>query len=138
MGTGPDLSFLFGLTFDQNRGSLYVLNPGSVLRIDPATGNREAISTWYPSADVKGTGPALFGAGVLGIEPDGSLITFSDKFYRINPTTGDRSLIADDDGYLIEGPFGIVPHLVPEPSAAALAGIGTFALLAYAKRRRSI
>jgi sugar lactone lactonase YvrE len=109
VGSGEDVSAMLGLAVSSG-GQIYVTDSGgaigtsAVLRIDPATGNRELIS-----GRGRGAGPELrsgFGGPTsVAIGADGSLYVadvdedFSGSIangaiYRVDPATGNRTLIS--------------------------------------------
>jgi hypothetical protein len=137
VGTGPEIQFApHGQALDPAQNFLYIIQSANVLRVDTATGNRELVSSWT-SPTLLGDGPQLFTSYGLAFGLDGNLVTLYDKLYRINTTTGDRSIIADLDldGYdLSGGAFVVVPHPVPEPGVLALASIGILAAVLMRKR----
>jgi streptogramin lyase len=95
-------------------GDLLVLDAGlaAIVRVDPANGDRSIVS----DADT-GSGPAL-GAGSsldMAIEADGNIVVTVQEsaawaVLRVNPVTGDRSIVSDadtGDGIRLFWPYGI-------------------------------
>jgi hypothetical protein len=71
-------------------------------------------------------------------EPDGSLVTmgaddFNTALIRIDPLTGNRSIITAFTEVNSIWSIAIVPHPVPEPATLVLAGS---AIIAFAVMRR--
>ena len=102
-GSGPALDLAEDVMFDTDESILVtnVLIP-SLLRVDPATGNRSVISGCANEDCTSqiGTGPDFFGPRLIARENDGQLV-LSDRFgvtvsavVRVDPQTGDRTLIS--------------------------------------------
>ena len=110
---------------------------GAIVRVDPITGSQARVSGFGV-----GSGPAIGLLGEqLGVATDGTIFIpvfdhpTQESVLRVNPTTGNRSILAD--GTHGTGPaFGpsgallVVPS-VPEPSTIVLAMMGAIALLIY-------
>ena len=113
VGTGGRLQGPFGLA-RESTGHLLVGNrdAATIFRVDPATGDRTVISSI-----ARGEGPPIFGPiRQIAVEPDGMLlviVAFWDRngaVYRIDPATGDRSVLSDDEhgaGNNLSDPRGI-------------------------------
>jgi streptogramin lyase len=112
-GSGPDLGpFIAGIAVEAD-GQLVVLNTGfvspffvsSLLRIDPATGNREIVSgcpaldltTFACATPLVGSGPILLFPLRPAIEADGRLVVVDadlQAIVRIDPATGNREIVS--------------------------------------------
>ncbi len=100
VGTGTELSTPNGIAVASN-GDLLVADfsafdgNGGIIRIDPVTGNRTAVSS-----NSLGTGPSFgFGPDGIVIAPDGSLIivdTLAYSVFRVDPATGNRTTITSN------------------------------------------
>jgi hypothetical protein len=126
VGSGPPLVCARDLAVEPS-GTIVVtggcpsLGPVSVLRIDPATGDRTVVS------DVAtGTGPAL--VVPIGIDVDGHgdllVLDYSSRaVLRVDPVTGDRTVLTDDaSGGGIR--LLTVLSIAAEPSGGVLVGDG--------------
>jgi hypothetical protein len=108
-------------------GALYGWGVGlwGLIRIDPATGAYTDVNS------------AVGGGGFIQsmtFGPDGTLYGARDYLYRIDTTTGVATQIGVGGGFADVRGIAMLP--IPEPSTFALLGIGVFALLACAGRRR--
>ena len=131
IGTGPDFAEVFQVTVAADGGVLFV-NEGAptnafVLRVDPLTGDRTVVSG---CDELIGTCQSVVGAGDLlvsprgiAVEADGNLIV-SDRaagpappgvLFRIDPATGDRTIIASF--FVGTGPVGQGPVTIVGPAA---------------------
>ncbi|WP_221031767.1 YDG domain-containing protein [Actomonas aquatica] len=142
LGTGPNFSSPLG-TAKGSDGYLYVASRGtdSIIRVDPATGNRTTVSS-----STVGTGPSFNDPWALAIEADGSILVGDQgsgfNLYRVNPTTGDRSYVAqnfasitglwvEDDGSIIVVNIGNLnsenPIIRVDPATGAQTTVTTLA-----------
>jgi sugar lactone lactonase YvrE len=101
-GSGPPLVDVLAIAV-QGDGSLFVADraapffEGTVIRVDPVSGNRTLVSG--PS---RGSGPSIAIPEGLAVEADGSLVLVDsydrgDRFaavIRIDPVTGDRTVVS--------------------------------------------
>ncbi|HRI64777.1 MAG TPA: PQQ-binding-like beta-propeller repeat protein [Polyangium sp.] len=110
IGTGPAFG-VSSLSYDGT--SLIVLGQGTVLAVDPATGNRTVVS-----GPTVGMGPQMTGS-FLTVNPAGTTIysVFSGRVLAIDRATGDRTMLANTNvgrgplvsyGFVHAGPNGIV------------------------------
>ena len=115
-----------------------------ILRIDPQTGDRTTISGCADPPDCTtsiGSGPTLNALQQTVIDLDGSLIAQGGAcIYRVDPATGDRTLLAGAPGptwTCPHGPLGSGPPLynhgltvVPllAPSVSAIGDWGTLVM----------
>lgn len=103
VGSGPAAGSI-GIVAIEPDGNVLVTSDdfetdtSSVLRVDPVTGDRTAVSS-----DSVGTGPALETLRGLVLAPDGTIYALNSGFIgddaqliRIDPATGDRAIISSD------------------------------------------
>lgn len=116
MGTGALFSQPVGTAREANGNILVGENTGAarIFRVDAATGNRTIVSDATVGAAV-GAGPALTQIYGLAVEASGSIVAAVSSLqaiYRINPTTGDRTVVTSPtvgSGATMGGyPFGII------------------------------
>lgn len=133
VGSGEDVSGMIGLGVSAG-GQIYVTDigdhptAGAVLRIDPASGNRELIS-----GRGRGSGPSfrgLFGGPTgIALSGDGSLLVADvaeDIFgppgtgviYRVDPATGNRTVVSGQG--VGTGPALIAPFELSLESSGSL------------------
>ncbi|HEY4313074.1 MAG TPA: PEP-CTERM sorting domain-containing protein [Pirellulales bacterium] len=155
VGTGPTISPA-DLSFD-SAGNLYALGLSStsqgdnssyfgIYRIDPATGDRVAVSETFDPTPTQPTGTPVIGSGpvlqslAITTADNGAIlaINYTGALLSIDPTTGNRTLVSqvENKAYPVAVASGIVVlHDVPEPSTLMLAALGGLALLAIRRRR---
>jgi streptogramin lyase len=103
-GTGPNLKTPFGLAVEGS-GSLLVADPtaNTIVRIDPATGNRTIISG-DPFGQNVGTGPDLHQPKGIGVRSDASLDVIDESLtqtstdpglFRVDQSTGNRMKLSN-------------------------------------------
>jgi streptogramin lyase len=104
-GTGPDFVFPRGIAVESD-GQILVCegfladpsNQQSILRVDPATGNRTVVSSSLAGSEV-GSGPAFDTLFDIIIEADGNILvadTEIDTVFRVDPVTGNRSVLTSN------------------------------------------
>lgn len=117
VGDGPVFENPLGIAVEDD-GNLVVVNVGGdhtarVLRIDPLTGHRSILSD-----DSTGSGPpfgypisiAVEAAGNLVVLDAGALRAGTPRIWRVDPTTGQRTIVSDDTkggGPSFGSPIGI-------------------------------
>jgi hypothetical protein len=141
VGTGPamspiDIAFAAsGELIVSNSASLTfgpggpVATPGSIMRVDPATGNRTILS-----GAAVGSGPDLLDPAGLELEPDGEILladagalligpggpmSHTGRIFRIDPATGNRTLISANEAPAGDPLFSSTPDVLTVPSPAA-------------------
>lgn len=148
VGTGPTFARLAGGVLDPS-GNLLVpdYSQSTIFKVNLANGTRQVLSG--PS---RGTGPSLAQIWDLTFTPDGSLYaigdstspTFVNRLFRIDPVSGNRTvistlpglasegygyrLIADDDGTLLSSAPGVVNRINPTNGSLTLVsgnGVGS-------------
>ncbi len=107
---GPPLAFPIGLTFDSASGFLYVANgPGGILRVDPDTG---------ASTVVTEATNLLQAVTAVRLEADGKMLVLdavglldddNSRVVRLDPVTGEQTLITRDHRPLDPTDFQILP-----------------------------
>jgi hypothetical protein len=106
-----------------------VTTPGSIMRVDPATGNRTILS-----GGAAGSGPALLDPAGLSLEPDGDILLAdagaqtigpggpvigTGRIFRIDPATGNRTLVSANDAPAGDPLFSSTPDVLTVPKPAA-------------------
>jgi len=99
VGSGPELDTAFdvlvepeGTALVLNRGS----NPGAILRVDLATGDRTLVSCSAGCAPLVGSGPAFGGPWNMAREASGTLVVSRNgEILRVDPSTGDRTTLTN-------------------------------------------
>ena len=113
-------------------GSLVVVDSGldAVVRVDPTTGDRTIISMIIDPDDPDdmgmGMGPVWELPRGIAVEENGSLVVVDsvlDTVVRVDPETGDRTIISDNE-------MGIVPAFV-NPSGIAVEENGSLVVVDY-------
>jgi len=102
LGTGPPINQANDIAIEAD-GSLIVAQNDGIIRINPDTRDRTLISGCSVlvfgsecTGDVVGSGPELRFPGTIAVERDGSLVvTDGSALVRIDPASGDRSIVAD-------------------------------------------
>ncbi len=133
IGTGPSIADPYGMTVDA-LGNIFVAGgekDGSVVRIDPATGNRTLVSS-----NTHGSGPQFqFPTGIV-TDAQGNLIvsdyddghfTFS-RVLRVDQATGDRTILSGVVSVLPTVSIGTGSKL-DAPASLLVEPPGTIALL---------
>jgi hypothetical protein len=107
VGAGPIIRTAQDIVVD-HRGRIWVLDAESVLKVNPATGDRTRISgrDFGSSEPSVGSGPEFVWPQRMAMEADGSLLVTERSLdgpsvvrgplLRINPRTGDRTVVSDD------------------------------------------
>ncbi|HWA97965.1 MAG TPA: pentapeptide repeat-containing protein, partial [Pirellulales bacterium] len=113
------------LAIDQT-GSLFYSNGFAIDRYDPATGHDVVISGVVSNGVSIGSGPRFTdqNIGSMAFAPDGSLIVGgyndSPSIFRVDPATGNRTIISQVFGGNAGSLYVAVVPSVPEPSALVL------------------
>jgi sugar lactone lactonase YvrE len=92
VGSGPELTSLTGLALE-GVGAVLVGQPNLLLRIDPGSGNRTAVS-----GGSLGSGPALGTPAAVALEASGTVLwadATSRALLRIDAASGVRTLVSD-------------------------------------------
>jgi sugar lactone lactonase YvrE len=137
VGTGPamspvDIAFAAsGELIVSNSATLslgpggIVTTPGSVMRVDPATGNRTILSS-----NEVGTGSALIDPAGFQLEPDGDILLAdagsgppdpspaAGRIFRIDPATGNRTVVSANDAPAGAPQFNTTPDVLIVPTPA--------------------
>ena len=102
-GSGPELARAEGLGLDRDR-SLLVANSANrnLLRIQPATGDRQLVSgcTDAACASTLGAGPAFFAPRFVALEADRRILVADRSIpgtyavVRVDPGSGDRTVVS--------------------------------------------
>jgi Beta-propeller repeat len=133
VGTGPSMKDPYGVVAD-TMGNIYVTgvgNGGSVVQIDPLTGNRTLISS-----NTHGGGPAFQYPTSIASDTQGNLfvsdyddsgLTFS-RLLRVDRATGDRTIVSGVVSVLPTVAVGSGPHL-DAPASIFIEPSGTIAVL---------
>jgi hypothetical protein len=97
IGTGPPLEFPEAIAVEAD-GSLVVVDGPAVVRVNPVTGDRTAVSRFDRETNMNiGNGPLLVSLEDIAVEADGSLIVVDTALaavVRVDPLTGDRTIIS--------------------------------------------
>ena len=105
VGAGPSFVFLRGVV-PEDDGNLLVCegflgdpsNQQSILRVDPATGDRTVVSSSLVGSEV-GTGPAFDTLFDIILDANGDILvadTEIDTVFRVDPVTGDRTIVTSN------------------------------------------
>jgi hypothetical protein len=96
-GSGPLFDQPFGIAV-ANDGGIIVGESFGLVRVDPTSGDREAISGCSDLACTTtiGSGPLFSRAGELEIETSGDIVIVDGirSLLRVDPTTGNRSVVS--------------------------------------------
>lgn len=102
-----------------------------ILRVDPATGQLFIVSSGgsriNPNVPVVGDGPPFFGPVGLIREPSGQLVVSNQEIsvlYRVNPVTGDRTILSGPDQGDGPGFLGPIKQLATEANGTLLVVVG--------------
>jgi sugar lactone lactonase YvrE len=105
---------------------------GSIIEIDPASGNRRVVSGATETNETVGTGPILDSAMQLIVESEThALVLQRNKMARVHLTSGNRTIISGPDGMDVQGSgpalvdaMGFVLDRRAEPPIAYVAARG--------------
>ena len=134
----PSISNPNDLELDHAGSLLVSLSSGSILRVDPTTGDRTVVTS-----STVGTGPIPSDYFQLGLTASGAIIAANNsanQLLTIDPISGNRTILSDathGTGPNLLDPIAVaVVPSVPEPSTIVLAALGSLAWLTYRRRLR--
>ena len=98
VGTGPNIRLALDVVVGADGALMVVSAAQMVVRVDPVTGDRSILSGCSDPecSGLVGQGPNFdFITGSIDVQGDGSLVVSGlNEIYRVNPTTGDRTVIS--------------------------------------------
>ena len=126
VGNGPPLGSPGSIVVEAD-GQLVMVSRSlqAVMRVDPVTGDRTIVSGCTESnrlnnliciGETVGSGPPFAFLEGIAVEASGHLVAIqglgTGEVVRIDPVTGDRTVVSGWDGYLYNDPVGDGPPLV--------------------------
>jgi hypothetical protein len=120
-----------GLAFDSDNDILYGVTFNDLFTINTVTGAATLVGA--TGLDVSNLGLAYDSNRLLYLN-----VADTNSLYRLNTTTGAATLVGDNNpaaALHIDG-LAYIPEPVPEPTSAALLGLGGLGLAGYVSRRR--